>query len=188
MTRAECHLLLLFAAILLGVATYPQSTINSCGTSLPLGFSSHNLQFVRVEGHGIGKPGIYTFYCEPTVREAVRRAGGITTWTLIPPALLHSRVSSANVFISGRNIGAPSIKLTPMSNAERYLLGIPMRLSTATERDLQLIPGIGPSLAKKVIDARRKSGCFTRKTDLKAVTGVSDAKYEQIAPYLTTGS
>lgn len=189
MARAECHVLLLIAAVLLGVAVYLSSNISSCARPVSMvGFSSRSLQYVQVQGNGIRKPGLYAFHGKPTAYEALQRAGWVPTDTPIPSSLLASRVSSTIVFVGKKNTEGTPVKLLPMTEAQRYLLGLPMRLNTATDQDLRLIPGIGPSLAKTIIRARKETGRFMHKTDLNTLTGLNDAKYEQIAEYLTVGN
>ena len=52
-------------------------------------------------------------------------------------------------------------------------------INTATEKELRLIPGIGPVMARRIIDARP----FRSADDLKKVSGIGDKKYDQIRPY-----
>jgi len=48
-----------------------------------------------------------------------------------------------------------------------------------TEKELRLIPGIGPVMARRIIDARP----FRSADDLKKVNGIGDKKYDEIRPY-----
>src|SRR6266481_8973073 len=52
-------------------------------------------------------------------------------------------------------------------------------VNTATEKELRLIPGIGPVMARRIIDARP----FGSADDLKKVNGIGDKKYDEIRPY-----
>jgi endonuclease YncB( thermonuclease family) len=52
-------------------------------------------------------------------------------------------------------------------------------INTATEKELRLIPGIGPVMARRIMDARP----FRSADDLKKVNGIGDRKYETIRPY-----
>jgi competence protein ComEA len=52
-------------------------------------------------------------------------------------------------------------------------------INTATEKELRLIPGIGPVMAGRIIAARP----FRSADDLKKVSGIGDKKYDQIRPY-----
>jgi endonuclease YncB( thermonuclease family) len=52
-------------------------------------------------------------------------------------------------------------------------------INTATEKQLQTVPGIGPVMAARIIAARP----FRSADDLKRVHGIGDKKYAQIRPY-----
>ncbi len=52
-------------------------------------------------------------------------------------------------------------------------------INTATEKELRMVPGIGPVMAARIIAARP----FRRADDLKKVIGIGDKKYGQMRPY-----
>ena len=51
-----------------------------------------------------------------------------------------------------------------------------LNLNTATARELEALPGIGPSLARKIIEFREKKGGFKRIEELLAVPGISEKR------------
>ena len=53
-------------------------------------------------------------------------------------------------------------------------------LNTATEDELARIPGVGRSLAHKLVEARQSRGIFTSWDDVDAVSGVGAAKLETL--------
>ena len=59
-------------------------------------------------------------------------------------------------------------------------------LNQATVAELQRLPGIGPVLAGRIVEHRRKHGPFKRPPEIIAVRGLSARKYRQIAHLLTT--
>src|SRR5713101_7478935 len=61
---------------------------------------------------------------------------------------------------------------------EKIALG-KIDINTATEKELKMIPGIGPVIATRIIAARP----FRSADDLKKVNGIGDKKYETIRPY-----
>jgi competence ComEA-like helix-hairpin-helix protein len=52
-------------------------------------------------------------------------------------------------------------------------------INKATEKELKMIPGIGPVMAGRIIAARP----FRSADDLKKVNGIGDKKYAKIRPY-----
>lgn len=53
-------------------------------------------------------------------------------------------------------------------------------LNTATEEELARIPGVGRSLARKLVEARQSRGIFTSWDDVDAVSGVGPARLETL--------
>ena len=60
-----------------------------------------------------------------------------------------------------------------------------IQIESATQADWELLPGIGPVLAQRIIKYRDKIGGFTEKTDLLKVYGISDSLFQRIQSYLT---
>ncbi|HTR47513.1 MAG TPA: helix-hairpin-helix domain-containing protein [Verrucomicrobiae bacterium] len=60
-------------------------------------------------------------------------------------------------------------------------------LNTATEKELQQLPGVGPTTAKAIVDFRTKAGRFRRVEDLLVIRGISESKLKKIRPYVTIG-
>ena len=61
----------------------------------------------------------------------------------------------------------------------------PIDINVASSDELQELPGIGPVIAQRIIDYRKKSGPFRRVEDLIAVRGISDKRFAKIKPYVT---
>lgn len=59
-----------------------------------------------------------------------------------------------------------------------------LNLNTATAEQLTRLPGIGPSLAKRIVVFREKKGGFKRIEELLAVPGVSEKKWQAVREYL----
>ena len=59
-----------------------------------------------------------------------------------------------------------------------------VNINTASESQLMLLPRVGPSLAKKIVDYRSSNGEFKAPEELVMVPGVGDKTYELMAPYV----
>jgi competence ComEA-like helix-hairpin-helix protein len=57
----------------------------------------------------------------------------------------------------------------------------PLNLNTATAAQLETLPGIGPGLANRILEYRRKHGPFKRPQDLLIVRGMSAKRFRQLA-------
>jgi competence protein ComEA len=60
-----------------------------------------------------------------------------------------------------------------------------VNINTAGETQLMLLPRVGPSLAKKIVEYRQTNGEFKAADELVLVPGVGDRTYELMAPYIT---
>lgn len=60
----------------------------------------------------------------------------------------------------------------------------PLDLNQATQQQLELVPGIGPAMAGKILAYRQASGKFTTYDELNNVSGIGPAKLEKFRSYL----
>lgn len=64
---------------------------------------------------------------------------------------------------------------------------VPVNLNTATSEELQLVPGIGPVTAEKILQMRKSYGAFKSVDDLSAIRGIGPKRLEKMRKYLTVG-
>ncbi|WP_411135315.1 helix-hairpin-helix domain-containing protein [Streptomyces sp. C10] len=60
--------------------------------------------------------------------------------------------------------------------------GGPVSLSTATEQQLDSLPGVGPVLARHIVEFRAQHGGFTSVDQLRQVTGIGDRRFADLRP------
>ena len=60
-----------------------------------------------------------------------------------------------------------------------------LNINTATQDELDSLPGIGPSLAERIISYREENGNFKSTDELQNVKGIGDAKYADIKDKIT---
>ena len=65
-------------------------------------------------------------------------------------------------------------------NAERQI-----NLNTASEKELQELPGIGPAMSARIIEYRETNGPFQKIEDIKKVRGIGNAKFEKLKDQVT---
>jgi comEA protein len=63
----------------------------------------------------------------------------------------------------------------------------PVDINLASAKELEELPGVGPTTAKAIIQFRTKTGRFHRVEDLLAIRGISETKLDKMRPYVTVG-
>jgi competence protein ComEA len=60
-----------------------------------------------------------------------------------------------------------------------------VNLNSATQAELEELPGVGPVTAQAILTFRTEQGAFTAVDELLEVSGIGDATLAQIAPFVT---
>jgi competence protein ComEA len=68
----------------------------------------------------------------------------------------------------------------PPTGAQALALGLKLDLNAASEAELAQLPGVGRSLARKLVEAREAQGRFSNWEQVDAVSGVGAAKLETL--------
>jgi competence protein ComEA len=63
--------------------------------------------------------------------------------------------------------------------------GAKININQATADQLQLLPGIGPALSKRIVECREANGRFERIEDLMQVRGIGPKTFERMRDCLT---
>lgn len=72
------------------------------------------------------------------------------------------------------------------SNLSSSLKTQKININKATQAELEIIPGVGPSTALKILEYRKENGKFNSIEDIKNISGIGTAKYEKMKEYITT--
>jgi len=60
----------------------------------------------------------------------------------------------------------------------------PVNINTASQEELEMIPGIGPEIARRIIAYRSQGQAFQTLEDLDKVKGIGPAKLQLIKDYI----
>ncbi|HCA80608.1 MAG TPA: hypothetical protein DEP53_12840 [Bacteroidetes bacterium] len=61
----------------------------------------------------------------------------------------------------------------------------PLNINTASTADLLSLPGIGRTLAERIVQHREQAGRFVAVDDLQRVKGINKKKFEKLKPYIS---
>ncbi len=141
---------------------------------------------VYVDG-AVRQPGVYALPPGSRVQDALARAGGPLPGADLRGLNLAQRLQDGQRVYVPRANETPPAGVTPppppQAPADRPAPRID--LNQATLDDLVQLPGIGPSLAERILEYRKTHGPFRSIEDLLNVKGIGPAKLEQIRPYIT---
>jgi len=62
-----------------------------------------------------------------------------------------------------------------------------VNINTATAVELEALPGIGPAVARRIVEHREKNGPFRRTADILNVKGIGAKTYEALKDRLVVG-
>ena len=60
-----------------------------------------------------------------------------------------------------------------------------VNINTATQAELEKLPGIGPATAKSIVDYRQKNGGFKKLEELMNVKGIGEKSFLKLKPQIT---
>ena len=85
-------------------------------------------------------------------------------------------------------VHAKSMGKKAVSSAKAAGVSNPLDINSATAKELQVLPGIGPKIAQRIVDYREAHGPFTSVDDLSKVKGIGAKKLEKIRPFVKVGT
>jgi competence protein ComEA len=137
---------------------------------------------VYVSG-AVENPDVYTLPHNAIVKDAIAAAGGATAEADLERINLAAHLSDQmQVDVPHKGDAAP-----PPPNESSPAAAATININTASVEELDKLPGIGPSIAKAIIDHRTKNGLFKKCEDINEVKGIGDALYAKIKDQITVG-
>lgn len=159
--------------ILLKNATDDDLIINT-----PISFQQADSNQIIVDISGaVNEPGVYKMKSGARVIDLIKASKGLKSNALI------SSINLAQPLKDGDKIIIPFKRKLNIENSNSNL-NTKVNLNTAQQSDLEKIPGIGPSSAKRIIEYRAKVGCFTSIDEIKKVKGFGKSKFEKIKDFI----
>ena len=129
---------------------------------------------VNVAGK-VANPGVYKLPLGSRVVDAINLAGNQLKGVDI------SDINLARVLVDGEQIlvGTPPAGAAKKA-AAKISANNPLDLNRATAAQLDSLPGIGPVTAQRILDYRAKVGRINAVDELKKISGLGGAKFEEI--------
>ncbi|WP_394326899.1 helix-hairpin-helix domain-containing protein [Actinoplanes awajinensis] len=154
------------------------------------GVASASAEVVVAVGGKVRKPGLVRLAPGARVADALTAAGGADPGVDVAGLNLARKVTDGELIMVGASLppgAVPTAGPVPSGGAGPAAgpAGGLVNLNTATLADLDGLPGVGPVLAQRILDARTAQGGFRAVTDLRKVDGIGDARFEQLKDLVT---
>lgn len=152
--------------------------------------------YVDIAGE-IKSPGVYEMENGDRVFQLIEKAGGATENADISSINLSKKLTDGEkiIIFAKRNLidsetttsssitqSDTSSSINSSTNKSNLI-----NINTASQKELEELPGIGPALAQRIIDYREKNGYFSTIEDIKKVSGIGDKRFEAIKDSITVG-
>jgi len=127
--------------------------------------------FVDVTG-AVTKPGVYTLAANSRVIDAIKAAGDSA------PGADLSTINLARVLSDGEQIYVDATIINSAGKrVSKTVHSGPINVNRATAGQLDSLDGIGPVIAKRIIEYRKVNGPFATVEDLQKVSGIGTVKF-----------
>jgi competence protein ComEA len=134
----------------------------------------------------VRRPGIATLPVGSRVVDALEEAGGVRRGVDL------SALNLARLLVDGEQIlvgipppGGVAAPAASGPSAPDGSAGPMVNINSATQAQLEELPGVGPVTAEAILQWRTDHGPFTAVDELLEVSGIGDATLAEIAPFVT---
>ncbi|MFD3735895.1 helix-hairpin-helix domain-containing protein [Streptomyces sp. NPDC058632] len=158
----------------------------AAGTSTGAGAAGTVLPEIVVDvGGKVRDPGVHRLPAGSRVADALRAAGGVR------PGARTDGLNRARFLVDGEQVivggpaPAPGAGPAPAAGGPAGVAPgagptTPLSLNTATLDQLDSLPGVGPVLARHILDHRTRNGGFRSVDELREVNGIGDRRFADL--------
>ena len=137
----------------------------------------------------VKKPGVVRLEASARVQDAIKAAGGALPGTDLAGLNLARRLSDGEQLRVGieesSGVGAEAAAGSSGQSADEGGVagagGGKISINEASKQQLEQLPGVGESLAQRIVDYRQTQGRFQNLEDLRNVSGIGEKKYAALS-------
>jgi competence protein ComEA len=181
----------LAAAVLIGVAAVhllggrgspapaPVSVAEPPARSASASAAPARKVYVHVAGR-VRRPGLYRLTSGARVASAIDLAGGAARHADLTRVNLAARVEDGQQILVPELGASPAAAGTGAASGGAGAPGAKVSLASATAEQLDALDGIGPTLAKRIVEYRDAHGGFRSVGQLRDVEGIGEKRFEAL--------
>ena len=142
----------------------------------------------------VTNPGVYSIPRLSRIENAIQAAGGFLNSADTQNINLAAKVIDGEeivVPVIGQNLAtsSPLLKTTPSQSTQTSISADnPLDINSATEDQLDGLPGIGSAKAQQIIAFRQQNGPFKKIDDLQNVPGIGPGIFTKIKDLITVNN
>lgn len=176
------------ACVVLAIASSAVSSITQTELPQDLEATSSTTTSVNTVGafgvmvHVVGEvntPGMYELSGDSRVIDAVMAAGGLTA------NAAECAINLARIVNDGEQLNIPSLNQGCSGGTSDSASGASFSLNSATAEQFETLPGIGPTLAQRIVQYRESQGGFSSVDQLNDVSGIGDKLFAGVKDLVT---
>jgi competence protein ComEA len=161
--------------------------------------SSGGQNTLRIHVAGaVNRPGVQSLPAGARIADAVRAAGGPVGEADVQVLNLAAHLQDGAQIVVPRkgqtervvappsaiDVSSATVQPAGRGSRQQKLPARAINLNTATAEELEALPGIGPSIAQRIVQHRAEKGRFQSLQDVDEVKGIGAKKLEQLQPYV----
>jgi len=149
---------------------------------------------VHVAGE-VRRPGLVRLPAGARIDDAIRAAGGVRPGGHLGAVNLAAPLLDGTQIVVGGSPPVPGVGPGSAGGSTSGTTGSgstnaagPLNLNQASETDLDALPGVGPVMAGRILDARAaRGGRFTSVDELREISGIGERTFARLSPLVTVG-
>jgi len=134
-------------------------------------------------GGAVEKPGVYELETGVRIKDALVMAGGLSA--MADREWVEKNLNQAGEVWDGMKIYVPELgrvlgSSNKVTSDNQTVSNIMINLNTASQGELEELPGIGPAMAGRIIEYREVNSGFRHVEEVKLVKGIGDKLFEKM--------